>query len=229
MTARRSLVEIAVLVGLFALLAGLYPVETAVRGGAGEKLFVAGRVAALVLLATWLLRRSGEGWAEAGLRRPAGWRLLAAGVAGGLLASALATAAVAQGLLPVLGLDRTEISQFLRLKGHPGEYLFWLTVMSWGAAAFGEEMIFRGFVLHRLAGLFGGRTGAAIVLQAAMFGALHFPQGAGGALIAGAVGVVLGLAWLATGRNLWAPILIHGLLDATSMTAFYLGAPTAPG
>lgn len=225
MTTRRSLVELAILLGLFAGAVAILPVDAAVEGGAGGKLFVLGRMAALVLIATWLLRRSGHTWADLGLRRPRPWWSLPMGAAAGLLASALATAAVAALVLPALGLDRAERSAFLRLHGDLPEFLFWALPVAWGSAAFGEEMIFRGFVLHRLQAVFGGRVGWAIAGQAAVFGALHLYQGLGGALVTGATALVLGLAWLWTGRNLWAPILIHGTLDTVSMAAFYRGAP----
>jgi membrane protease YdiL (CAAX protease family) len=97
------------------------------------------------------------------------------------------------------------------------EYLFWAIPVSWGSAAFGEELLARGFILNRIGQVIGSlRTpaiAAAVVLQAAIFGSFHIYQGIGGALITGAAGLVIGLIWLLGGRNLWPCFLLHGLID----------------
>lgn len=79
--------------------------------------------------------------------------------------------------------------------------------------------------------LCGGASGVlvfvtAVTVQAVIFGGLHFYQGVGGMIIAGATGLALGLTWLIAGRNLWAGIVIHALLDGSAMTAIYLGCVT---
>ena len=43
-------------------------------------------------------------------------------------------------------------------------------------------------------------------------------------IIAGTTGLALGITWLLAGRNLWAGIVVHALLDAYAMTTFYLGS-----
>jgi membrane protease YdiL (CAAX protease family) len=116
---------------------------------------------------------------------------------------------------------------FTPLRGRLPLYLFFLIPVAWGAAAFGEEMLFRGFFLDAIARLLGREswpaTLVAVVVQAAMFATLHLYQGPAGAATAGGVGLALGLAWWISGRNLWAGILLHGAFDATAMTAIYLG------
>jgi membrane protease YdiL (CAAX protease family) len=78
------------------------------------------------------------------------------------------------------------------------------------AAAFGEELTFRGGIFRVLEDSFG--TGAAVVISAAVFGLLHAGNhgatGASTAAIALEAGVLLGLAYAAT-RNLWFPIGLH--------------------
>ena len=64
---------------------------------------------------------------------------------------------------------------------------------------------------------------AVIVAQALLFGSLHAYQGVGGFLATSAVGLVMGYLWLFPGRNLWAPIVLHGLIDFISMTAAFNG------
>lgn len=116
---------------------------------------------------------------------------------------------------------------FKPIRGNLPEYLFWLLPVTLGTAAMGEEMLFRGFVTDALCSLVRTRGAAAaavaIAIQAIIFGCLHYYQGAGGCITAGAVGLALGITWLIAGRNLWAGIVIHALLDGSAMTAIYLG------
>jgi uncharacterized protein len=44
-----------------------------------------------------------------------------------------------------------------------------------------------------------------------------------GASVAGALGLALGFVWWFSGRNLWAGIVLHGIVDSLSITALYLG------
>jgi len=90
-------------------------------------------------------------------------------------------------------------------------------------------LVVRGFLLDRIAKVIGSSGTptylAAIVLQATLFGAFHIYQGIGGALITGAVGLLIGLVWLVGGRNLWACILLHGLVDFVYATEAYTAGP----
>jgi hypothetical protein len=89
---------------------------------------------------------------------------------------------------------------------------------------FGEEMLFRGFVFTRLMRLMPpGRLGLSVSLglQSLVFGALHYAYGPGTALVAAVLGLVLGGVYLVGGRNLWAAILLHGLIDTTSISVAY--------
>lgn len=94
------------------------------------------------------------------------------------------------------------------------------------SAAIGEEILFRGFLLHQLTGILGSgkavRWGA-IVAGGVLFGAAHAMQGPLGVINTGVVGVIFGWAWFRTGRNLWAMILAHALIDSYSIAMMYLG------
>ncbi|MFE7860159.1 CPBP family intramembrane glutamic endopeptidase [Streptomyces sp. NPDC057403] len=77
-----------------------------------------------------------------------------------------------------------------------------------------EEMLFRGVLLTELSALWGPR--AAVVAQAALFGAAHyagFPSGAVGVLMAGGWGFALGVMRLRTG-GLAIPYAVHVVADA---------------
>jgi len=204
----------------------LFSAEIAIDGGLAERAAVPLRMLVLVGLAALLLRWSGETWADVGLNRPASLRLALGLVVGGYLAVAV-TAGLGHSLLPALGLAPKTSAIFGALRGDTAEYLYWLLPVAWGSAAFGEELVFRGFLQSRIERAFGGSGGAALsasVAQAVAFGALHGYLGAAGAILAGGTGLVLGLVYVAGGRNLWACIVLHGLVDTVSLTALYFGA-----
>lgn len=220
------LAELAVVMVLLGALLSLMTVDQAVGDGAGPKLFVLGRMALLLLLCTWLLRRSGERWADVGLRRPPRWWTIPAVVAGGFGAF-IAIAVLAGPLLAALGIEPPRHTG-AALQGNLLEYLFWAGPVAWGSAAFGEELLLRGFVLDRIAKSIGSTRApallAAAVLQGALFGSLHFHQGLGGILVTGAIGIVLGLMWLLGGRNLWACIVLHGIVNSITHYESFVGA-----
>ena len=72
----------------------------------------------------------------------------------------------------------------------------WIVLVAWLAAGFGEELLWRGFLLDRLMRLPGisGRIWLAIVIQAVLFGLPHLYQGWGGVIVTGSIGLLLG--WL---------------------------------
>jgi len=96
----------------------------------------------------------------------------------------------------------------------------------WTFAAFGEELGYRGYLLTRVADL-GNRSRSAYVIAmvcvAVLFGFGHYYKGPVGVLDSTYSGLVLGSICLLSGRNLWAPILAHGLSDTFAVFAVYLG------
>lgn len=128
---------------------------------------------------------------------------------------------LARVIVPVVG--RPDGSRFAGLSGNP--LMLALGLFSvWTSAAFGEEIIFRGYLIGRLAGLLGrGATGwgAAVVLSSVIFGAIHFYQGLAGIVITGTVGLLFGLAYLAVRKNLWVLVIAHGLIDTLSFIQIF--------
>ena len=83
------------------------------------------------------------------------------------------------------------------------------------AAGLGEEMLFRGFLQAGIEHVVG--RWPALVIASVAFGLVHPVTGAYVA-IAAALGLYLGLLWLATG-NLLAPVVAHGLYDFVALVA----------
>lgn len=103
--------------------------------------------------------------------------------------------------------------------------LRWLGVV-WTFAAFGEEISYRGYLLNRAADV-GEKSHAAFwiaaLVSAVLFGYGHYYKGPAGIIDSGMAGMVLGAAYLRSGRNLWACILAHGLIDTVGIVALFFG------
>jgi CAAX protease family protein len=179
----------------------------------------------LLLIAWASLRLRGLRWRDAGLRLPEGWpRLVAIGVVVGIAMWLLEFFFTMPMLHRVLGYwpDLTDFNDLIGSARLLAIYL----AFNWMLAAFGEEMVWRGYALPRVAAFVGTGTRAwmvALVVVNAAFGLAHFYQGPSGMIQATVGGVLLGILYIATGRNLLAPILAHGLGNSIDFTVMYLG------
>jgi membrane protease YdiL (CAAX protease family) len=174
-----------------------------------------------LIAATGYLRREGTSWSSLvigttlSLPRILGYTAVALGVTTVLVN-------VANSMLQSAGLPPADVSVFRDLlEGQFVMYLWFLIPVAWGSAAIGEELLARGFLLHRIEGLSG--TAVAVVLQAAIFAVGHFYQGLTGVVNIFVLALVFGVVYLKTGRNLLPLILAHGIIDTSSLTMLYLG------
>ncbi|MFC7537274.1 CPBP family intramembrane glutamic endopeptidase [Sphingomonas sp. GCM10030256] len=215
-----------VLSGVAVVAMSVFSTTESLSGDLLHRLGVPLRMLVLFSLATVWLRASRSSWRAVGLRRPASMGKVALLVIAGYVSVGAAFALLTGVVLPILGLTPKTAEAFSGLTGNTGLYIYLLVVVAWGSAAFGEELVFRGFLQSRLELVFGTtRVPAvlAVLTQAVIFGALHSYQGAGGAITAGTTGLIIGLVYIAGGRNLWAPIILHGLIDTVSLSAIYFG------
>jgi uncharacterized protein len=99
-------------------------------------------------------------------------------------------------------------------------------VLAWTMAAFGEELVWRGYVMNRVADL-GNKTRLAwfcsLILIHVAFGLAHSYQGLTGIIQEGFTGMLLGLIYLRTGKNLSVPIVAHGVSDTLDVLLIFLG------
>jgi len=179
----------------------------------------------LFLVAWASLRLRHMRWRDIGLRRPERW-LPTIGLAllVGVGYQALDILLIAPFLQRLTG-ESIDLSQLSGLRGNLPALLIFL-VVSWTEAAFIEEMYFRGYFFNRLTDLAGReRLGVAIALivNALVFGAAHAYQGITGVLDSVLAGLVLSLLYLLARRNLWLPILTHGIIDTIGILLIYAG------
>lgn len=151
-------------------------------------------------------------------------RIVFLGIGGGILLQFLSLH-VLEPLLAKLTGHLPDLSQFSALKGNIQFLLMWLAI-SWTVAAFGEEIVYRGYLMNRVTDLIGKTRSAwavSLFLSAILFGLIHYYQGLSGMLATGISGLVFGILYLTTGRNLWAPILAHGTYDTVGFLLIFLG------
>jgi uncharacterized protein len=176
-------------------------------------------------VATWLLARRGESWRSIGFVRPPDLGRAAAWTIATFLIVMLLPV-VLEPLSVALALPPQRLERLGDITGSTGRYLVLLIPIGWGTAAFGEELIFRGFLNTRLATAFGGGRAAwaaAAVGQALLFGLVHMYLGPRGVLNTSLIGLVTAVVYLAGGRNLWPVIIAHGLVDTLGLTLLRLG------
>ena len=179
----------------------------------------------LFLVAWASLRLRGLRWRDVGLSLPDGWpRFAAIGMAWGLGMWLLEFFVTMPTLQRVLGYW-PDLTAFNDIVGNAMLLAVYL-VLNWILAAFGEETVWRGYALPRAAEFLGSGTQAwvlALVLVNVAFGLAHLYQGPSGVIQATVGGVLLGVLYLLTGRNLVAPIVAHGLGNSIDFTVMYLG------
>jgi membrane protease YdiL (CAAX protease family) len=118
-----------------------------------------------------------------------------------------------------------DLSNFAAVHGNL-KFALVMVALVWIVAAFGEELVYRGYLMNRLADIGGGTRLAwmvSVILISALFGFAHYEQGLTGILEEGSDGVILGLLYLACRRNLAVPIVAHGICDTIDIALLFVG------
>ncbi len=199
--------------------AGWVPFGTEIRGAMAV---ICGSVTAVGVV---LIR--GGTLADLGFRRPAHWGIVPFQVAGVLLAFV-----AAQTLMPVLissfvDVPAPDLSRYDSIAGNFGAAIAMALILPL-TASIPEEIIYRGFLIGRLSDIFGRSLGGAtlsVLIQALIFGVIHFQWGVGGMILTVVMGIVWGTAYLLCGRNLWIVILAHSAGHILLVVQLYLARP----
>lgn len=173
----------------------------------------------LIRLVLWLRRSN---WREFGLKRPRSWLKTILLAVGGLI-TVYFVVIITMPLVTRLTGQPVDKSPFDGLRENVPALIFSLLAV-WTLAAFGEELIFRGYLMNTLARVLGNRNGGwifACFINSILFGVGHTYQGISGVILLGIVGLLYALFYLGSGRNLWVPILIHGLYDTSAFLVIF--------
>ena len=161
--------------------------------------------------------------ADLGFRRPQRWLTVPAWVLGILAVFVIAQNAVPLLVAPFFDLPAPDLSRYDAVRGNLAAALSLAIVLPL-TAAIPEEVLYRGFLIGRFTQLFGNGRGAAVLavlLQALVFGCVHFQWGPGGIVVTAIMGAVWGFAFLLCGRNLWIVIIAHSMAHLALLAQLY--------
>ena len=183
-----------------------------------------------IIVATLFMRRDGITWRSLGLVFPTGFREWASTLGLALLAVVSVIFFMIFILEPVTNYfdwvtPPEAPDRWAFFLGKPYQFLAYLVGVVWVGAALGEELLMRGFVLNRLADLFGQSRLAwilATMVHAVIFGLLHIYQGIPGMVGTGVVAFIFAGVYLIGKRRLLPVIIGHGIVNTISLTAYYL-------
>jgi hypothetical protein len=176
-----------------------------------------------LVVATWRMRVRGVTWQDLGLRKPGhfGMTLGVSAIILVVLLISLITFEVLKDQLPFLNKDGSSeatVTRFGDLKGN-WPHFFLIIFLVWVESML-EELLDRGFLLTWLERLFSKTSFAtviAVLLQAAIFGFRHSNDLSERSITVGLIGLVMGIAYVKFGRNLWPLIIAHCILNTLSM------------
>jgi membrane protease YdiL (CAAX protease family) len=151
------------------------------------------------------------------------WKVtLGMGIAAGVLLEGLEIFPTPPFLVRVLHKQPDTCRFFRALHGNLKLMLIFVA-LAWTVAAFGEEMAHRGYLMDRVADLLNRTRHAWIISLIAVqvgFGLTHAYQGVTGVIDEALMGLLLGLIYLGTGRNLAVSIVAHGIADTIDFDLF---------
>ncbi len=183
----------------------------------------------MLLLVWWGIRVRGQHWSDIGLTfrqitLKESFRIFLQS----LLVFVMAMAAFVLGSIIMANITGIPESADMSNYSYLQDNLFMLILTLIGVyivSSFGEEIIYRAFLINRLRELgLATKTGTvlAVVLSAIVFGLIHYEWGPMGVVQTGFMGLVLGVCYLKFNHGLWVVILAHAYMDTILMVQMYL-------
>ncbi len=177
-----------------------------------------------LVIATWRMRARNISWKDLGLRKPENIKKTLVISIGILIATVLSIMFfhMIKDYLPFLSEEEVSggnsSSKFGDLKGN---WLLFFTIIPMVLVeSMLEEVLDRGFLINWFEKLFSKTSVAtilAVLLQAAIFGFRHSNDLSERSITVGLIGLVMGIAYVKFGRNLWPLIIAHCILNTMSM------------
>lgn len=125
-------------------------------------------------------------------------------------------------MLTRVPIDYSSMSQ---LEGNLETTIVWLLIV-WATAGFGEEIIFRGYLMRQFVKFFGDSKislAINILIICGFFGYMHMQQGITGQLVVVIIGALLSIIFYMLKYDLWFMIMIHGIFNTIGILSFYFG------
>ncbi len=186
----------------------------------------------LMLIIVWTgLKLRGESWNNFGLTfKSISWREGTKVFLLSLLVFVLAVAGFIIGsiiMANVTGItESANMSGYDYLKDNIGMLLLTLGGV-YIVSSFGEEVIYRAFLINRISELgLDTKKGRIIViiLSSIIFGLVHYEWGPMGIVQTGFMGLALGICYIKFKKRLWILILAHAYMDTILIVQMYLAS-----
>ena len=186
----------------------------------------------LMLVTVWLgLRLRGQSWEHFGLSlRLASRRTIVRTVLLSFVVFAAGVAAFVVGAVVMANIvgkpEGADMSGYDYLRGNFPMVILALVAV-YIVSSFGEEVIYRAFLINRIAELGSGGKAAwrlVIVIGSVVFGLAHFDWGLVGMVQTGLLGLALSVSYLVVRRSLWVTILAHVYMDTILILQMYFAA-----
>lgn len=177
-----------------------------------------------LIIAMWRMKVRNISWKDLGLRKPENLLRTALVTIGILIAIPIAIIIFKniQGLLPFSlkpdASSQESVAKFGNLKGN-WVHFFTIIPFIWVQSAL-EEILDRGFLINWFERIFSQTSIAtvlAVLLQAMIFGFRHSYDISERSITVGIIGLIMGIAYVKFGRNLWPLIIAHCILNTMSM------------
>ena len=177
-----------------------------------------------LVVATWRMKVRNISWNDLGLRKPKSIKRTLLVTIGILIAIPLTIMffEMVKDYLPFSlepkNYSESSATKFGNLKGN--WLLFFIIMPAVLVESLLEELLDRGFLIHWFEKLFSKTTVAAIlavILQALIFGFRNSYDLSERSIRVGLIGLIMGIAYVNFGRNLWPLIIAHCILNTMSM------------
>ncbi len=173
-----------------------------------------------VLIVLWASRWD---WHFLNFRRPRSWPKLLWNVVVLSVLTYLLADVIIQPIVEISTDHVVDLSSFDHLRGSWINYFIMILIM-WVIAGFGEEFVYRGFLIKQTAILLGNDNKAwliGLLLSSFLFGYGHLYQGLSGMISTGLIGFLMGLVFWKNKDGLITCILYHGFYDIIGITLVF--------
>ncbi|WP_445385810.1 CPBP family intramembrane glutamic endopeptidase [Robiginitalea sp. IMCC44478] len=186
----------------------------------------------LMLIYVWIgLKLRGESWKDFGL--VFGSISLRSAVKVTLLSLLVFVLAIAGFIIgSVIMANITGIPEGANMSGY--DYLkgnIWMLIITLAGvyivSSFGEEVIYRGFLINRISQIGNDSKKAtiiAVILSSIIFGLIHYAWGPMGIVQTGFMGLALGISYIKLKKRLWILVLAHAYMDTILMAQLYMAS-----
>jgi membrane protease YdiL (CAAX protease family) len=187
----------------------------------------------LLLTYVWIgLKLRNEGWKDFGLTvRYISWSEGFKGFLITLLVAVLGLGAFVLGGIIMASFtsipENIDVSGYDYLKDNVGMLILSLGLI-YIVSSFGEEVIYRAFLINRITKLIGKQTKKtafiAVILSSIIFGLVHYEWGPMGIVQTGCMALVMGSFYIILKKRLWILVLAHAYMDTLLMVQVYLAS-----